>query len=103
MSQQLWLLYYESATYAGYGQHAVVRATNVIEAEMQADPYMEIYFSAQDGDQYEEENGTDDYPDQWASFVSCEPLDYTHPSWNWINDPGQAQFYEFVGVTQGKL
>ena len=103
MHQKLWLLYYESATYTGYGQHAVVRAPDEDLAQELAEPYMETYFSYQDGDQYAEENGDEDYPIMWSSFVNCEPLDSAHSSWKWITDPGQAEFYEFVGVTQQEL
>ncbi len=98
----LFILYFESANYCGYGHHAVVRAQDEQEACDKAAPFMEEYFQEQDEDQYIEENGdADDVI--WANMVSCEPLDKNHESWQYVVKPDQASFYEFVDVTQEEL
>lgn len=98
----LYILYYESANYCGYGQHAVVRADNETEAQLLADGPMEDYFCDQDQDQYIEEHGDDEYV-IWANMLTCEELSPEHESWKYVVNPDQAQFYEFVGVTQEEL
>lgn len=98
----LYILYYESANYCGYGQHAVVRANNETEAELLADGPMEDYFYEQDQDQYLEDYG-DDEGVTWANMRSCEELTPEHASWKYVVDPGQASFYDFVNLEQSEL
>lgn len=99
---RLFILYFESVNYCGYGHHAVVRAQDGQEACDKAAPFMEEYFQEQDEDQYVEENGTADDV-SWACLMSCEPFDKDHEDWQYVIDPGQASFYEFIGVTQEEL
>jgi hypothetical protein len=98
----LFILYFESANYCGYGHHAVVRALDEQEAWDKAVPFMEEYFQEQDQDQYIEENG-DDEGVVWSNMISCEPLDKNHEDWKFVVKPDQASFYEFIGVTQEEL
>ena len=98
----LFILYFESANYCGYGHHAVVRASDHEDAAAKAWPIMEEYFQEQDEDQYIEENGNPDGV-MWATLIRSEVLDKNHEDWEFVVKPGQAQFYEFVDVTQEEL
>lgn len=99
---KLFILYFESANYCGYGYHAVVRAHNPEDAYDKASPFMEDYFMEQDQDQLIEDAGD---PDDavWSNMISCEVLDKNHEDWQYVIDPGQESFYEFIGVKQSEL
>jgi hypothetical protein len=95
------ILYYESANYCGYGHHAIVLASDETEAEELSEGAMEDYFREQDEDQYFDEYGEDN--PLWASLISCEELTKDHESWKFACTEDQAQFYEFIGITQDEL
>lgn len=99
---KLYILYYESANYCGYGHHAVVRAKNETEAELLAEDAMEDYFYEQDSEQYREEHGYYD-GGTWSSMMSCEELTPEHKDWKFVAKPGQASFYEFINLQQSEL
>lgn len=98
----IYILYFESANYCGYGHHAIVRADDHEAAAAKAWPYMDEYFREQDQDQYIEENGEDDGV-MWAHLVSNEVLDKNHEYWQYVVDSNQASFYEFIGITIEEL
>ena len=98
----LYILYFESANYCGYGHHAIVRAVDEEEAQDKASSFMEEYFQEQDEDQYIEENGdADDVI--WANMVSCQLLDKNYEYWQYVIDSNQSSFYEFIDVTLEEL
>lgn len=75
----LYLVYFESANYAGYGEHVLVWATDELDAEIVIGDYAEEFYYEQDGAQLEEdENDTDVY----ASICSVELFDESHKDWD---------------------
>jgi hypothetical protein len=89
----LYLIYAESANYAGYGQHFVVEAEAEEEAKELAEAEIEDYFYQQDQDQLEEE---DVEVHTYGSIVRVEEFGPGHDEWQYYLDPGQAQFYTKV-------
>ncbi len=73
--RELYVVYFESANYAGYGEHALVWASSVEEAlaDEQLAQHAEEFYYEQDGDQYLEEHGDDDGV-VWAYIGSALPL-----------------------------
>lgn len=88
----LYIVYCESANYCGYGQHFVVEANDEAEAEDLVLEASEEYFCEQDRDQLEEEEH-DLEGMTFATTVSVEPFGPKHKSWEFYQDPGQAEFY----------
>lgn len=72
--QALYLVYFESAHYAGYGEHILVWAKDAMDAEAAISDYAD----EQDGDQMEED-GTDD--GVYSSIMSIELFDESHKDW----------------------
>lgn len=73
--RELYVVYFESANYAGYGEHCMVWAADEDDA-MSNDKlyeYAEDFYRDQDESQYLEEYGEDDGV-IWASILSAEPL-----------------------------
>ena len=95
------ILYYESANYRGYGQHAIVLASDEAEAKELSEGVIEDYFREQDEEQYFEEYGEDN--PLWASLISCEELTKDHESRKFACIEDLAEFYEFIGITQDEL
>lgn len=75
MEKQLYIVYFESANYAGYGQHCLVWATNVDDAMSNdlVNQYAEEVYYEQDQDQYTEEHGDSDGV-SWAAVLNAELL-----------------------------
>ena len=74
---QQYVVYFESANYAGYGEHVLVWA-NSEEDAMSNDAlieYAEEFYREQDEAQYIEENGEDTDGVAWASINSAELLE----------------------------
>lgn len=72
---ELYVVYFESANYCGYGEHCLVWADSE-ENAMYNDfvlQYAEEFYMEQDQEQYLEEHGDDDQV-TWASIMSAEPL-----------------------------
>jgi len=88
----LWIIYAESANYAGYGQHFVVEASTDDMAVAVAEHVMNEYFYEQDCDELIED-GID--PDENSLFMVCsvDVLDETNEHWGWFHTPSQSEFY----------
>lgn len=87
----LYIVYAESAHYAGYGQHWVVEAEDESEAEDLVQPEADDYFFDQDSEQL-----VDDGLDEegiFASIIRVEKFGPEHESWEYYLDPKQAEFY----------
>jgi len=93
----LYIVYCESANYCGYGQHFVVEADNEVEAEDSVAEASEEYFCEQDRDQLEEEEH-DLEGMTFATTISVEPFGPEHKSWEFYQDPSQAEFYIKVNL-----
>lgn len=96
----LYLIYTESANYCGHVQHFVVEAPDEETARDLVADAAEEYWYEQDGDQYREEHDEDEDADFWADIKTCEEFGPGHESWQYYQDPGQAQFY--IEVIEGK-
>jgi hypothetical protein len=93
----LYIVYAESANYCGYGQHFVVEADDEVEAEDSVAEASEEYFCEQDRDQLEEEDH-DLEGMTFATTISVEPFGPEHKSWEFYQDPSQAEFYIKVNL-----
>lgn len=91
----LWLVYFESAYYCGYGSHCVVKAESAAVAEELAQEYADTYYHEEDREQYAEENGDDaaDEQSHWADVQTVEKFTEAHDSWKYFIDPVQSQFF----------
>lgn len=89
----LFIAYCESANYAGYGQHFVVKANIKNEVEELLEFEANEYFWEQDADQLEED-GIEDAP--YYSIISVEEFGPEHKYWGFYQDPSQAEFYTKV-------
>lgn len=95
MSKQLYVVYFESANYAGYGEHARVWATSEEEAKEAVSDYAEEYYYDQDGDQLEE----DDIEDGPYANVMSAVLQAGSEFEEFIADPQQAEhFYPIINT-----
>lgn len=75
MVKELYVVYFESANYCGYGEHVLVWATDVEDARDAAEGYASDFYCDQDQDQYIEEHGDEDLDGvAWASIRSVELL-----------------------------
>ena len=88
----LYIIYAESANYCGYGQHFVVEADNVFQAEELAEQACDDYFREQDEEQLEEE-GYDLDGMTYSNIMTTELFNAEHDSWKYYQDPSQAEFY----------
>jgi hypothetical protein len=93
----LYIIYAESANYCGYGQHFVVEADSETQAEELALDATEDYFREQDESQLEEEDH-DLEGMTFATIISVEPFGPEHKSWEFYQDPSQAEFYIKVNL-----
>lgn len=88
----LYIAYVESANYAGYGQHFVIKAETITEAETLVEAPAEDYFLEEDRDQLEEE-GFDLDTITYANIRSIEEFNEQHEYWKFYLDPSQEEFY----------
>lgn len=80
MEKELYVVYFESANYAGYGEHCLVWATSEDEAResSEVNEYAEDFYREQDEDAYYEDNDID--PDDlvegitWSRVMTVEKL-----------------------------
>jgi len=73
-----YLVYFESANYAGCGEYILVDADNAQQAEDYISSYAEEAYYEQDSSQLEEdENDTDVY----SLVISVEEFDESHELW----------------------
>jgi len=93
---QLYLIYFESANYAGYGHHCVVKAWSEDEAEDLAQEYMEDTYYEEDSDQWYDENS--ESPCNWAEVRTIEEFGPEHDTWEYFMDEKQREhFYPCIG------
>jgi hypothetical protein len=97
---KLWIIYFESANYCGYGQHCLVLAESEDGARDLAIPYAEDYYQEEDYDQYVEEYGEPEWV-TWSNVISCEEFTPEHESWQFAWQPDQEQFYERINLPEG--
>lgn len=88
MDKQQYVVYFESANYCGYGEHAVVWAKDDEEARDLVAPFADDFYYEQDWAQYEEEYGLDDDV-CWASIISVELLADTEHAEFFAKDASQ--------------
>jgi hypothetical protein len=93
----LYIVYCESANYAGYGQYFVVEAQSKAEAGFLVEPVAEDYFREQDEDQLVEE-ALDLDGMSYSTIETVEVFNELHYSWKYYQDPGQAEFYIKVNL-----
>lgn len=78
MERELYVVYFESANYAGYGEHALVWASSEQEAlcDDRLVEYAEEFYRDQDEQQFEEEHaeGFDLDEVAWSSVISAVQL-----------------------------
>lgn len=106
MEKELWVVYFESANYCGYGEHCLVWAVNEDGARDAAGEYADDFFFKQDEHQFKEENGEDDDDDAcmdgvtWANIVNCYPLASAEGDdiRGYLQDETQKQFYQIVNT-----
>lgn len=100
MDKELYVVYFESANYCGYGEHCLVWAEDEVDAEDQATEYAENFYMEQDGDQVREDmDDSEDFEGPWASFTK-EPYplasDEAADIRKYLEDPTQVDFYPIV-------
>jgi hypothetical protein len=103
MEKELYVVYFESANYCGYGEHCLVWATDSEDAKEAATDYAEDHYYQQDEDQYKEEHEHDDedFEGPWASFTKDPyPLasEEGEDICKWLLDPTQVSFYPIVNT-----
>lgn len=96
---ELYAVYFESANYAGYGEHCLVWANSETEA-IEHDAvisYAEEVYREQDEEQFEEEHGEDfDLEDVvWAHIKSAELVAGSEVE-KYLEDETQAEFYPML-------
>ena len=91
----LYLVYAESANYAGYGQYFVVEAEDEQEAEVLAADAIEEFFYDQDDEQLQEEG---EEPEFYGSVGRIEEFSTEHEQWGYYTDPIQSLHYIKVNV-----
>jgi hypothetical protein len=96
----LYIVYAESANYCGYGQHFVVEANDEVEAQDFTEEAAEEYFCEQDRDQLEEDGWYDLDGMIFADIKSVEEFGPGHTSWEFYQDPSQAEFYIKVNFNE---
>jgi len=103
----LYLIYAESAYYAGYGQHFVVKAESEDEARDLAENDVNDYFYEQDYDQLLEDGHLDEDDvltgEAPGRIVSCGLFDEEHECWAYYLQPDQAEFYIPVNFSREKF
>lgn len=74
--KKLYVVYFESANYAGYGEHCLVWANSEDDARYneQVFAFAEEFYYEQDSNQYHEDNDGED-PDSWSYIGSVTLLD----------------------------
>ena len=98
MKNELYCVYFESANYAGYGEHCLVMADSEADAmdnEAVLD-YAEQTYQEQDEGLFIEENGEDTDGVIWAHVKTAVPLAGSEFE-KYLADPSQASFYPMIG------
>ena len=93
----LYIIYYESANYCGYGEHVVVHANSEDEAKDKAFYHMEEFYREQDEEQYLEEHEDDpDFEGPWSTVITCDLFGPGHEQWEFFMMPSQAIHYPII-------
>lgn len=100
--KKLYVIYYECAHWWGTGNYVVVWAHGPKDACERAEQHMEEdmreLYSDEYDETYDEETCTNGYEDESAvNVISCDELTPEHESWQYYQDPSQAQFYPVIG------
>jgi len=95
--KKLWLIYFESANYAGAGEHCVAMADSEEDAHEMSHDHREDFYCDQDYDQFVDENGGDDDVGSWSTIVYCREFDESNEYWKYYIDPRQESFYPKIG------
>ena len=77
----LWLVYFESANYAGYGEHRLVEAETEDQARDIIEPIAEEYYWDEDHEQLEDD-GYDLDNCIFATITSVEEFTPDHEDWD---------------------
>lgn len=104
MEKELWVVYFESANYCGYGEHCLVWATSEKDAKYAASSYAEEQCMQQDSDQYKEEYGDNEDDEDclqgvlWANVQTAFALSSEEGEdvRGYLLDDTQKQFYPIV-------
>lgn len=78
MNKIQWVVYFESANYTGYGEHAIVWAKSEDAAMSNTDflAYAEDFYREQDLDQFVDEYGTEEAEEaSWATVMWAVPYE----------------------------
>jgi hypothetical protein len=98
MEKELYVVYFESANYCGYGEHCLVWATSPEDAENEATSYAEDFYYEQDSAQFEEEHDHEN-EGAWASFTK-EPYPLASEQAadirEYLKEESQKGFYPIV-------
>lgn len=87
----LYIIYAESAQYAGYGQHFIVKANSIAQAEELVEDSANEYFYELYMDELEEDGLTEE--GTFYSICSVEEFTEQHECWKYYKDPSQSVFY----------
>lgn len=101
MEKELWVVYFESANYCGYGEHCLVWAWEEDEARDAASVWADEFYYEQDSAQWEEENPDESDEDVvWASITEAYPLasEEAEDIRGYLLDDTQKQFYPIVNT-----
>lgn len=95
---QLWVVYFESSNYCGYGERCMVWALDEEDASNKATDYAEDFYCVQDEEQYIEEHGEDTNDVVWAEIKTVDALDSDECAdiQKWLLDDTQRGFYPIV-------
>lgn len=95
--KELYVVYFESANYAGYGEHCLVWATSEQDAKDEAADWAEEFYYDQDNSQFEEEHEGEEC-EMWADVKTAFPLasEEGKDFRRYLADPTQAQHYPIV-------
>lgn len=89
------MVYFESANYAGYGEHCLVWASSEDEARSEASDYAEEFYYEQDEAKFLEEHECEN-TDMWATIIYTAPLAKFPNVQEYIKHPIQSTFYPIV-------
>lgn len=97
MKKELYVVYFDSANYMGYGEHCLVWAIDEGDAKDEAYTYANDLYFEQDSDLLEEEGNDLDNIGEYANIISAEPVAGSDKE-KFINDPSQGCFYPLVNT-----
>jgi len=98
MEKELYIVYFKSANYAGYGEHCLAWATSEDEAKNEASDWAEEFYYDQDNDTWEEDHCGECECEMWGSIEHAFPLasEKGKEFREYLADPTQKHFYHIV-------